>query len=104
MNKKIADLEFGKEGEIRTRRLLESLFGPLEDQNETDENSLFDFKNDRRPVGAARGQHAAGAGDNEGHGEGRVRRGQVAQVQGSVHIGAGAKVKSASIDSFLNDC
>jgi hypothetical protein len=46
MNKKIADLEFGKEGEIRTQKLLESLFGPLEDQNETDENSLFDFKND----------------------------------------------------------
>ena len=46
MNKKIADLEFGKEGEIRTQKLLESLFGPLEDQNESDENSLFDFKND----------------------------------------------------------
>ena len=47
MNKKFADLEFGKEGEMRTQKSLEGLFGPLEDQNETDKNCLFDFKNDQ---------------------------------------------------------
>ena len=46
MNKKFADLEFGREGEIRTQKLLEKVFGSLEDQNETNKSSLFDFKNE----------------------------------------------------------
>ena len=39
MNEKFADVEFGREGEIRTRKLLEKVFGPLEDQNETNKSS-----------------------------------------------------------------
>ena len=42
-DKKIADLSFGQDNEIRVRQRLERLFGPLETTAQMDE---FDFKND----------------------------------------------------------
>ena len=42
-DKKIADLSFGKDNEIRVKQRLERLFGPLESTDQMDE---FDFKND----------------------------------------------------------
>ncbi len=42
-NKKTTDLSFGKDNEIRVKRRLECLFGPLQDTKPMDE---FDFKND----------------------------------------------------------
>jgi len=42
-NKKMTDLSFGKDNEIRVKRRLECLFGPLQDTKPMDE---FDFKND----------------------------------------------------------
>eukprot|EP01046_Picozoa_sp_COSAG06_P068941 COSAG06_NODE_18572_length_880_cov_1.320102_2_plen_88_part_00 len=41
--KKIADLSFGQDNEIRVKQRLERLFGPLETTKQMDE---FDFKND----------------------------------------------------------
>ena len=41
--KKIADLSFGKDNEIRVKQRLERLFGPLDTTDQMDE---FDFKND----------------------------------------------------------
>ena len=42
-DKKIADLSFGQDNEIRVKQRLERLFGPLETTEKMDE---FDFKND----------------------------------------------------------
>ena len=39
----MTDLSFGKDNEIRVKKRLERLFGPLEDTGTMDE---FDFKND----------------------------------------------------------
>ena len=43
-DKKIADLSFGKDNEIRVKQRLERLFGPLEETKTMDE---FDFKNEQ---------------------------------------------------------
>ena len=43
-DKKMTDLSFGKDNEIRVKQRLGRLFGPLEDTGAMDE---FDFKNDR---------------------------------------------------------